>query len=187
MMFVGVGQVSASAIYIDTYSDNDNNLTYIQGLVSQWFLTEYDFVFDATSLEEYAKVNFDEDGDTSPDGNLVLNYNMNDEDESTSGFWSTTDTVNLFSVKAGNGNSGGGFALYWLGDETDPTDSTYWGASGGYWNTDDVYSRGISHFSTWTLTDGGDPPAGQVPEPSTMLLFGLGILGLAGFGRKRLS
>jgi hypothetical protein len=44
-------------------------------------------------------------------------------------------------------------------------------------------------YATITLLpdDSGNSGSDQVPEPATMLLFGIGLVGLAGLGRKKLS
>ena len=42
---------------------------------------------------------------------------------------------------------------------------------------------GISHVTEFGYDGGGGPP--PVPEPGTMMLLGSGLIGLAGWGRKR--
>jgi hypothetical protein len=174
LFFIATGQVYASSIYVGTYGGNDSNtpLGDIENWVSQWLELDY-----TLSLEAYAKVNFP--ATTSTDDKLTLSYTYED-DESYSGTWSTEDDINLFSVKAGNQ-----FALFWVGEKDDPA---LWGGSSGNWDSDWTGKNnpsGISHFSAWTIQGEGEPPPGQVPEPSTVLLFGLGVLSLAGFGRRR--
>jgi hypothetical protein len=64
------------------------------------------------------------------------------------------------------------------------------------WNTDTIKQTGKlrltkdgdSWSNSWAVESGGDPSfyeTASVPEPTTMLLLGSGLLGLGIFGRKR--
>lgn len=95
----------------------------------------------------------------------------------TSGTWMTSgedagSTIDFYTVKAANA-----YAVY-IGNPAE---------SSGSWSTFDLNAAGyggselaISHFNGWN--PGETPP---VPEPATMLLLGTGLVGLAGFSRKK--
>ena len=75
--------------------------------------------------------------------------------------------------------------LYWFGTpyEADP-DSGGWGfyAGSGY---QDGGGRGDSKFYTWAVRDGD--VAAAIPEPNSLALLGLSMVGLAVFRRKRIA
>ena len=86
------------------------------------------------------------------------------------------------SVKAASGPAGGGFALYYLGDYQ----------TSGWFSTVATNSVGGVDYSGWHDLGGGHNQshlrlwnANPVPEPATMLLLGSGLIGLAGYGRKK--
>lgn len=103
-----------------------------------------------------------------------------------SGIWTETsqafDGPIYFSIKTSPQ-----FSLYYAGNST----FSYWEngqlytVPGSYWNTAEAGWKQMSHISFWTATP--DTPPNPVPEPGTVLMFGLGVLGLAGMGRKYMS
>jgi hypothetical protein len=57
-------------------------------------------------------------------------------------------------------------------------------ASGFYLTHTDPDSQASIYFSSsLSIRGGGDPP--PIPEPTTLLLVGIGLVGVAGFGRKK--
>jgi len=98
-------------------------------------------------------------------------------DEAQTGTWNvipSTDTISFYAVKAGDA-----YAMYWVNPaEGSGSWSTY-----NLWvselaNSENAMGLEISHFT-------GYNPGSPVPEPATMFLFGLGLIGLAGLGRKK--
>lgn len=86
-----------------------------------------------------------------------------------------------FSVKAGNENSGGGFAVYDFNFKTiyaaenDPALNALTPYQlGGSLNTADFGSKGISHLNVWARDPTSDTT--EIPEPSTLALFVLAML-----------
>ncbi len=121
---------------------------------------------------------------------IALGYNTDDfdltvtsvtyeiYDDGNTGTWTANPEgalISFYVVKAGSG-----YAMY----QVDPAEST------GSWSTYDLWLTGdynsgdaleISHYTGYNST------AAPVPEPSTILLMGSGLLGLLGYNRKRFS
>ncbi len=180
------GTVLADSMKIDTFTGNDTYFTYggnpqdlqdLEDEVAIWYNGK-NFGSDWNAdwnLEFYAKADAPSVSTTEGTGNLGLTYTTN-----KSGFWTTDDSINLFSVKAGNQ-----YALYWLEEAVQY----------GSWDTDDLFvgnnnNPAISHFSAWAIVGGSTPPGpnpNPVPEPGTMALLGIGLIGIVGMSRKRRS
>lgn len=155
---IAYGYYQNSGSWLFTVEGNDNNVTQVETLLQ--------------GMPGY------EDVELMFADVIFTNYNnagMTSELATNSGTWAVnpaTSTIEFYSVKAGNS-----FAMY----SVNPAEST------GSWSTYDLWLAGeggregveISHFT------GFNPRTTSVPEPSTLLLFGSGLLGLGFFGRKK--
>ena len=146
----------------DPKNDTVKNMVEVVSAAENWFSTvknqtvDLEFVF-------YSKV--EKPGTSSTD--MVITYLP----DYMSGTWTTTDPVEFYTVKSSTE-----FALYWLNG----------GLSSGLWSSQHLLTNGgtvpeISHLSTWNEVDEPAP----VPEPSTLILLGAGLVGLAYARRNR--
>jgi hypothetical protein len=177
---------NGNATLLGEGSDDHKNrimdgITYADGVVA-----DDDFYFDYVSKFD----NLDTwDGDTleffDDSGNLAFTLSgdtkklEDDKVEWIGGTYTVNPDsgIEFFSLKAGSGNSGAGFAIYNID-----------GTGTGSWSTaDNLDGKGISHVSIWAGAGGNiTPPGGgaQVPEPATIFLLGSGLLGLFGYRKK---
>jgi len=145
----------------------------LEAQIKKWFLENKNMEMDI-NLEFYAKVDQGSSFTTTEGaGGLTLTYENRDSGGKW-GTWQTTDAIDFYSVKAGNG-----YAMYWV-------DSS---ATSGTWDTQDRSRKDISHLSTWRNVVNTPPvepeiPA-AVPEPSTLFLIAGGLIGLVALQRKR--
>ncbi len=114
------------------------------------------------SFDEYSKV------DSPNTDNSILSVTYGTDNKT--GTWSSDVAVQFYTVKGADE-----WALYWLDLD---------GLMSGNWSTQHILNNGkqqpsISHLTVWNST------TTPVPEPTTLLLFGAGIAGLALYRRKR--
>lgn len=165
--------------YMYTVSGNDPSnpsadLTAFEAEINQWFI-DNSIVFGPVDLEFYAKT--DEPSETvTEDNNNGSTLNLLYANDKKAGTFQAGAPVDFYSVKAGNQ-----YALYWL----DPA------VANAIWSTEDLLVGNgnqpvVSHISTWRQVNSTTPPpTNPIPEPSTMLLLGTGIAGLAAVGRRK--
>jgi hypothetical protein len=152
------GKYLFSGFYLGTFSGNADKISL--NLLANYYLDS----IPAINFDYYK----DETGGVTTDPAAG--------DDSYWGTWTTEPAdpdvyASFYVVKGGNG-----FALYYL----DPVQNS------GDWSSKHTINNGgqiaaLSHFSI--LVD----PSTPIPEPATMLLFGTGLIGLAGIARRKRS
>lgn len=159
--------VFASPSYTGTYmftaggNDKAKNIDQIEDLINQWFSDE-GLLYQA-DMEYLGKI--EEDGSTEG-GNFDVFWG---DDTHTNGTWLAPELVKYYSVKAGPR-----YSMYFV----DPEITT------GLFSTEyELKSKTMSHISFWTNQGSYRTPS-PTPEPTTSVLFGLGLLVLVGLNRK---
>lgn len=165
---------TAFASYTGTYmftatgNDKEQYTESIEDRVNQWFLDNG--ILYESDLEFLKKL---EDGDEGGDENFSFCWS---DATHTSGSWTSENKeVKFYSVKAGDQ-----YAMYWVGENV----------FNGLFSTEHLFvgtnnNPALSHITFWT--NNNTYTEQPIPEPSTFILVGLGLLFFVHKGRQKLS
>ena len=165
--------INSSNPWVEGTSWTGKYLGTVTGLPNDNYTGIYDYLIGRfLDNPSYSVINIDKvDADTGSTGTETSGYlTVSWIDDGKSGTWSTTPMLtNFYSIKGANE-----FALYYV----DPA------IGNGIWSTEHLLTPNstenkpeISHISASTVA--------PVPEPTTMLLSGLGLISMAAYLRRR--
>ena len=162
-----VGYVSLGSA---TVVDNLDGTSTITGL--EYFFTVTD---DAGTGAEMDMLSLEFEGDVFSYVSTAYDYNPTDWTSSTISSTNSSYTLSIAGTTLGVGET-----LSFSIDAIIFTDAL---TNASLWDEGQIW--GQSWFSSDTLEGGDGGSTAPVPEPTSMLLFGTGIAGLAVFHRKR--
>jgi len=158
---------SASAIsYSDTY---DANGAYFTALPDGG-IDKISWTFDITDD------GFNPGTEDITSASVLLRFTDDNSNSSDGDEYATLDLgTNFFKWEVETGDVSFALTSLMTLSDTGTIEATLTAASGDF------------YFNSATLNaEGPDPASAPVPEPSTTILMGLGLLGLMGYGRKKL-
>jgi PEP-CTERM motif len=183
---INFGFVVSNSVCCRTEQDDSGG-----GIVTGFMFGVWEFPGDTMSSVDWSLTTGENSGMVLGSG-TASGFNLTDKFISSNEFGFNIDEITVTGL---NVNVGNGANPYWLNlqNAVVPSgDPVYWDENSGVGCTGDGCPSSASESSVGTIpseaftinSSGGT--SGSTPEPSSILLFGSGILGLAGLLRRRL-